>query len=287
MKKGMLLLLVLLLLMPVCAPAEDTPPVVRLLEKDEERPPLGQEGALEAHFLNVGWADCMLLRAGGETMLIDSSHRARADDIVAYLQEIGVKTLDYAFITHYHNDHIGGYLEILRAMPVGVVLLPDGFEDFSSRLYDELCRIISEEEILTHIVKHGDTMAMGDAELVFYQWQEPRASTNDRSMVLHASLGENAVLFAADIENNGQKALAAEYGQQLSADIIKMPHHGLANYTKAFHEAVQPVLVTYSNAKHKIEDNIKRTQQRGVQWLLTMRGDIVAVTEGDGWQVWQ
>ena len=110
---------------------------------------------------------------------------------------------------------------------------------------------------------------------------------NNRSMVMKATLGERAVLFAADIENAAQKALAESYEDALKADILKMPHHGLAAYMREFHRAVLPELVTFSNGKARIKNSITLVEQRGLDWLLTTRGTIVAVTDGETWTVWQ
>lgn len=280
-------LLLLCCLLPIHALLEEEAPIVVFLEPEDGRPALGQSGLLEAHFLNVGWADCILLRMGDETMLVDCGHRETGGEVVAYLRDLGIDKLDYAFMTHFHNDHIGGFLEVFEEMPVGEVLVPAGFEDFSSLLYNELCELMEEKTLPIAMLQSGDTMAFGDTALTFYQWDNTTAPMNDRSMLLHVQYGDRAMLLAADVENNAQKALAELLGEALGADILKMPHHGLAAYMREFHAAVQPSLAIYSNAKHRIERNIKLTEQRHVAWRLTTRGTIVAASDGGPWQVWQ
>lgn len=267
--------------------AEDTPALLVPPVGEADLPTEADDALLEVHLLNVGWADCILLRQGSQTMLIDCGHAETGGVVLDYLAAIGIDHLNYALLTHYHNDHIGGFLQVFAEIPVDLVLLPEGFEDFSSLLYDELMDQMETSGLTTHTVTDGDSMRLGDATLVFYQWQEPKAGMNDRSVVTMARFGERAILFAADIENNAQKALAEIHGDALDADIIKMPHHGLAAYMREFHRAAQPLLVTYSNAKHKIIRNIELTEQRGVDWMLTTQGTIVAVTDGKTWQVRQ
>lgn len=286
MRHAIVWICLLFALLPAPAAAE-APVVLQRISGEAERPSLPDASLLEVHLLNVGWADCILLRQGDTTMLIDCGHKETGGVVLDYLAEIGVDHLDYALLTHYHNDHIGGFLSVFEEIPVDLVLLPEGFEDFGSLLYDELRGRMETLGMSARTVSDGGSMRLGGATLAFYQWQEPNAAMNDRSLVTMARFGGRAMLFAADIENNAQKALAEIHGDALSADIIKMPHHGLAAYMREFHRAVQPLLVTYSNAGHKITRNIELTEQRGVDWMLTTRGTIVAVTDGEAWQVWQ
>lgn len=280
-----LLILLLALLLPIAALAE-APPVIRYLDADDPRPAIG-EGLLEMHLIDVASADCILLRMGDRTMLVDSGNRGTANRVLDYLQSIGVDRLDYVFATHPHTDHIAAFAEIMRAVPVGMYIQPEMFAYFHSGVNDELMAVTDELGIPKLYTHSGVMMMFGEATLAFYQWEDSTATINDRSMIVLVRLGRRAALLAADIENNGQKALAAAYGDALRADIIKMPHHGLAAYMRELHAAVKPSLVTYSNVKSKIQRNIGLTEQRGVDWMLTTNGTIVAVTDGETWTVWQ
>ena len=75
----------------------------------------------------------------------------------------------------------------------------------------------------------------------------------------------------------------------LPADILKMPHHGMASYTLEFHDAVQPKLATISNTRgvETVEEQIGRLEARGVEWMLTTEGTIVCTTDGTQWLIKQ
>lgn len=291
---SLLLLICLLTVWGICEDepvldmdGELTPVPVRVLQKGQEPPVLGREGVLEVHFINVGAADCFLLRMDGKTLLIDAGNLETADVVLAYLDELGVKQLDYALLTHPHNDHIGGFVRIFEAFPVKQAIMPEGYDDFSSALYHELLAIIAREEIPVLSMQDGGTVLFGGASLVFCQWPDGTV-VNDRSMLLHVALGDRAILFTADVENHAQVALAEMYGEQLRADILKMPHHGKAAYMREFHAAVQPELAIFTNAKHRImEKNLTLLSQREVEYLVNTVGTLVAVTEGEGWTVWR
>ena len=62
-----------------------------------------QEPTLEIHMLDVGEADCLLVKQGERAMLIDGGNPQDADHVVSYLHKHGVKTLDMIVISHSHS----------------------------------------------------------------------------------------------------------------------------------------------------------------------------------------
>ena len=70
--------------------------------------PVTAEGELEVHFIDVGNADCILVRQEDKNLLIDAGERGDDDEILAYLNSHGVTSLDLVIATHPHADHIGG-----------------------------------------------------------------------------------------------------------------------------------------------------------------------------------
>lgn len=261
--------------------------VINYLADSDPRPALGTGDVLEVHLINVASADCILLRVGDETMIIDSGIQRNYERITAYLQTIGVTELDYAFGSHPHDDHIGGFTKLFAEVPVGEYLKPRLFEQFESTIQNQLNRVINEKNIPVTMVENDTVMMLGDAKLTFMQWQNAKATQNNRSMILKVEYGERTILLTADIETVGQRALAEEYGTALSADIIKMPHHGLTPFTKELYEVVMPELATFSNVKDKIYEVLRTCEKRDIKWMLTTKGTMVMVTDGQTWDLWQ
>ncbi|MDR0896858.1 MAG: MBL fold metallo-hydrolase [Oscillospiraceae bacterium] len=258
--------------------------VVTVVQSDEGL--LGQ-GLLEVHFINVASADCFLLRMGDQTMLVDSGTRATSDRILTYLESVGVDSLDYAFASHPHDDHVGGFSDVLPVIPVDVFMAPHRYEDDYEKSTVAIRRALREADLPITYVENESSMAFGDATLTFYQWQARGATGNSRSMMMMIRYGERTMLLSADVSSNAQKALAELYGDQLKADILKLPHHGISTYQMDFHKVVQPELATFSNIVMKVEENIDRLEARRVSYLFTTKGNILAVTDGATWQVYQ
>ena len=68
---------------------------------------------LELHFINVGQGDSVLIRSpSGQNVLYDGGRRD--DDALAYLQSVGVESLDLVIASHADADHIGGLEAVVR-----------------------------------------------------------------------------------------------------------------------------------------------------------------------------
>lgn len=281
------MLLLCCLLLAASAAVADAP-MIHYLAAEDEKPALPDEGLLEVHLINVASADCILLRMGDSTMMIDSGIRRTSGRIFDYLDKIGVERLDYAFMSHPHGDHVGGFIDVLAQIPTGTFLTPTRYEGYDKSFYRDLLAVLVEQDLPVTLVMDEHEMTLGGATLTFFQWRAAQAHENDRSMITHIQYGDRSMLLAADVENNGQNGLAEAYGARLRADILKMPHHGLAAYMPAFHEAVQPRLATFSNTKENLIPAATRLlKQNDIDRMLTTHGTVVLVTDGEMWWVWQ
>ncbi len=286
-EKGICALLALLLLVCLLPGLSLAEGCITYLGSDDARPALGRDDLLEVHLINVQAADCILLRMGELTMLIDSGRAATYERVTKYLSDLGIEKLDYAFATHPHDDHIGGYLKILKEVPCDLFMQPYRYEDYKGTEAKQLAKLLTEKNIPLEMVPNDTIMQFGGATLTFMQWQYGGARENNRSMIVKVQYGDRSILLSADTENNAQRGLAEEYGDKLKADILKMPHHGLATYMLEYHNVVQPELSTFSNVKAKIYDVLRSCEKRGVKWMLTTKGTITCVTDGAIWTVWQ
>lgn len=281
-----LLAILFCLVLPLACIAEGGE-VIQYLTNDDARPMLDVDGLLEVHVINAASSDSILLRAGGQTMLIDCSSDNRVDPVIRYLTALGVTKLDYAFLTHPHDDHIGGFQRLLSKIPTAIFLRSRLYDNYFTVETTELYGMLYTKGIPVEYVENDTEMYLGDAKLKFMQWQRPKASKNNRSMIIHAQLGERSILLAADLEANGQKAMVKAYGSALSADILKVPHHGIISYRKDFWRTVQPKLAVITNSPKRIQTLVEKVERSGVNTMFTSRGTIIAVTSGSTWQVWQ
>ena len=80
-----------------------------------------------AAVLDVGQGQCVCIRCGGRTAVIDcgGSDGDKAGAHAAdYLRQSGVRIVDALILSHYDTDHVGGVAELLREIDVRTVYLP-------------------------------------------------------------------------------------------------------------------------------------------------------------------
>ena len=199
-------------------------------------------GELYVHFLDVGQADCTVLRTKDTVILVDAGSTASAEIITDYLEALGIQRIDCLVLTHPHEDHIGGAAALLSHFTVEECVLPNAYEDTTTfrSLLDALERMDVE-------VKEGYravSLQYGDIALAFF-WPEEYPSLiedNARSLVFRATFNGNSILFPGDAPASVEAALLEAGGSEaLRSQLLKVGHHGAkTSTTEAFLTAVSP-----------------------------------------------
>lgn len=79
------------------------------------------ESDFSVSFINVGSADCTLIKCGDKSVLIDGGTNLVTDKITAYLKRSSVTHLDAVIVSHPDSDHIGSLPDIIDEFGTGVV----------------------------------------------------------------------------------------------------------------------------------------------------------------------
>ena len=74
-------------------------------------------------FCDIGQGDCTIIKSGKGNMVIDFGSADDSDELYFHLKDLGIKELDLAVVTHYHEDHLGGLCDLLERMTVKNILL--------------------------------------------------------------------------------------------------------------------------------------------------------------------
>lgn len=188
---------------------------------------------LEITFIDVGQGDSILIETPkGERILVDTGPKSARFDageriVVPYLLQKGINHLDALILTHAHADHVGGADALLETIPVEWVGIPEDGRDWLS--LDELVTQLAQEEVRT--LTAGDRIVIdSDVQLSVLAPGEILAGThsddNNNSIVLRLEtrLGQS-VLLTGDMEEEEMKEIL-KTGQDFSADLFKVPHHG-------------------------------------------------------------
>lgn len=211
------------------------------------------DGTLRVTFLDVGQGDAALVELpDGATWLIDAGGLANRPDLASAsapgrtiqraLEAKGRKAIDLAIISHPHPDHYLGLARI--AAPVHELWTatpnPDqagpgaGVGPHSLPSFDAVAQSVGAP------IRHpplGLARTQAGVDVVVWgprfratdsgpeqQAADPVRSVNDNSLVVELRFSGRSILFAGDLESEGEANLvAAGLGH---VDIVKVAHHG-------------------------------------------------------------
>ena len=88
---------------------------------------------LDIYFIDVeGGQATLIATPAGEALLIDTGYPGNggrdANRIMAAARDAGLKQIDYLLITHFHQDHDGGVVELAEKIPIRTFVDHDGLD---------------------------------------------------------------------------------------------------------------------------------------------------------------
>ncbi len=248
MKKWIAILLLLALLtgcnQNAATPTEPTAPSQPAVSVKPTEPEQNQEEEmLFVHFIDVGQADCTLLKLGDLDILIDGGNGADGYLVSDYLIRLGVDDIELMVATHPHEDHYGGLPTVLRQVKTEAVWVTTN--GFVNSLYSNFCTTAQNvglkptiPEVGTIFSQDGLTLTVLGPVKEYEAYEDP----NDTSLVIKAEYGQHKFLFTGDMETLAEHDLLAT-GTDLSADVLKVGHHG--SYSSSSVQFLQAVGAQY------------------------------------------
>lgn len=240
---------------------------------------------LEVHFIDVGQADAILIRCGDQSMLVDAGTNDSSSSLTAYLESCGVTDLTYVIGTHPHEDHIGGLDEVIDRFLPGAVIMPD--KEHTTAAFEDVLTAIEENGVDLYRPQLYDEYQLGEATFtIIAPVRDYGDNLNNWSVGILLSFGENRFIMYGDGEIEAEYDIC-ELGIDLSADVLKVSHHGSSTATsEAIIKAVQPEFAVISCGKenvygHPHAETMSRLEALAVKTYRTdFQGTIVAVSDG-------
>jgi len=265
------------------------------------------EGEMTVHFIDVGQADATLIVQDEYVMLFDTGTKKHSDKLVKYIQDLGITKINVVGVSHPHEDHTGGFVEILNNFEVEKVYGPDIFDikDLDSKnwfnnMVDTIEHIdlernkdIPEEEqtSIWHFPRNdaGEfaKFNIGNAVVEFYAPLEDKyTDKNDYSICAKVTFGSIDIMLTGDATKSVEKALIAE-GYDLDIEIFQAAHHGSdTSNSEEFLEAMSPESIVIScgmknKYDHPSKSVIEMYKEMNIPVYRTDEsGNIVMTTDG-------
>ncbi len=182
--------------------------------------------AFQVAFLDVGQGDATLVRHGTAAVLVDAG--PPDGPVLRRLRELGVRRLDVLAITHAQADHDGGAAQVLRTLPVGLLLDGrDGVRDgpgLRAAATAGSRRVRRVEAVAGTVLRIGPMTLRVLSPPARDPAAAPAGDPNDRAVVATVTDGPATVLLTADAESDVTAPLALP-----RVDLLKVAHHGSAD----------------------------------------------------------
>ena len=248
-------------------------------------------GALRVTFLDVGQGDAAIVELPDGAVWVVDTGPAGGPAITRALVAAGHDAIDLAIISHPHPDHFGG----LRGLGIPVRELWAVRELEGTRegtMFDAIARRvgapIAHPELGVVRVQAGVQLDVLAPVTGGIEAADPVRSVNDNSLVLALEYRGRRILFAGDVEREGEDALVEAGAGRLRADVVKVPHHGSpTSSSERFVQATQAALAVISCGRGNTfgfpsSAVVARWRAAGARVARTDEGSVTVVIDAGG-----
>ncbi len=251
---------------------------------------------MEVTFLDVGQGDGICIRTGDSVILVDGGSTDRkelgAQVLEPFLKSRGISRVDWAIVSHGDQDHISGLMGLMEedcGIEIRSVVLPQHGQKGGDEAYRKLEQAARGHGAKVEWMKRGDMVLEGELEIrCLYAGEEgtESADRNEHSLMLHVRFGQAGILLTGDMSAQGEKRWLKS-GETPRIQVLKAAHHGSSYSTgEEFLDRLCPRWAVISCGEgnrygHPGEDTLKRLDDRGIKWYVTMdTGAVTVRTDG-------
>ena len=234
--------------------------------------------SFEVHYLDVGQGDCALIICDGEAMIIDGGPASASSKVYSYLKSNKIKTIKYMLCTHPEADHVGGLSGALNFASVERAFCSAA--SYDTKTFKSFLKYLKGQSVSLEVPVNKTKLQLGSASITIYNPDSFDSGNND-SLVVRATYGSYSFLFMGDAGTEEENELMS-MGVDLSADVIKIGHHGSKTSTgKKFlavtNASIAVISVGADNSYgHPTETVLSRIKNAGLTLYRTdLNGDIV------------
>ncbi|MDD3395056.1 MAG: DNA internalization-related competence protein ComEC/Rec2 [Anaerotignum sp.] len=238
-------------------------------------------------FLDVGQGDSAVISTyDGRAIVIDGGgwlgtelgKNTGVKVVQPYLEYLGIKELDGIFLTHFDADHMLGVIELCECVPTKALYISD-YPYSETENWERLKEVLEKQDIMLYTLKEGDTANWGSYGRIdcLYPLEGVKFigdDDNHGSLVLKYEYGGTKVLLTGDAAVEDERVMLSK-GTDVSAEIIKLGHHGSKNASsEAFLAAVSPKVGVISCGEgnlygHPHEETLQRLKAQGASVYRT------------------
>ncbi len=251
---------------------------------------LPHSSGFSASFLDVGQGDGIFVRTeSGVNLFVDggSSSKSKVGEysIKRFLKYNGIKQIDVWAISHFDNDHISGFKELIGDYKIKSVIW--GLNNINDEEYSVLKENLYINGIALHEITKGDEVLIKDLKLkaLLPKKNDYAFDRNKDSLVLLMESDGVKILFTGDITSEEEEKIARELS---GVDVFKSSHHGSKySNSKALLERIKPAVAVIScdehnNYGHPSKEAIENMENSGAKVYYTMKNGRIMLKKKRG-----
>lgn len=240
---------------------------------------------IELIFFDVGQGDaCLINLRNRKNILIDGG----PDNLV--LRELGSKInffdkkINFVVVSHFHEDHIVGLIEIFKRYKVDNLIYGEKFKEF----YPAELLFLEARKQNTEIIEVKNEIFFSLEENCKIKIFNPASLTSSQpiddntSLISKLECHDLTLLSAGDNEEKIEEEVLGS-GFDVSSEIFKASHHGSkTSNTNQFLDAVNPNIMIFSvgkdnSFKHPSVEVIERANNRGIELIRTDEAGTISI----------
>ena len=195
-----------------------------------------------------------IIKDNNKLIVIDGGTLDDTDNLIKQINKNGGK-VDYWFLTHAHDDHVGAFTKIVNNTEIPIYKVYVSVNDLSWYEQNEPSRAdftkeflqtlrndrikdkITEPEInqiieIDNNIK-AEILGVKNPEII----ENPG---NEQSMVIKFHIKDKTLLILGDTGINSSQKLSNTQKEKLKSDIVQMAHHGQAGATEELYQEIHP-----------------------------------------------
>jgi len=223
---------------------------------------------MRVYFFDVGQAESIYIRTPqGANILIDGGYDDKVIERLGEVLDPWDNTIDLMILTHPHDDHVTGLVEVARRFKVSKVIATGALHTAPN--YLAWLSEIKERGIPMQIMDRRRMMQIGGGAYLEFIYPEESfygkeaANLNNTSIALRLVHKDVSFFLGGDIEEEVERKILAS-GADLRSNVMKANHHGSdTSNTEEFIRAVDPeYCVITVGAKNQFGLPSKRVESR-------------------------
>jgi competence protein ComEC len=249
------------------------------------------ERNLSIHFVDVGNGDGIFIKTPDNfKIVVDGGPKNKFSDYLGINFPFLNKDIDLLVLSHPHEDHILGAIDILKNYNVKKIL-GSGII-FNSPAYSEFLEIAEEKNIDFIVARQGQNLKYGNLflEVVYpfeYLSDKRTSNINNSSLILKVKYNNFSCLLLGDVEKDMADEILFS-GVDIDSDVVKVSHQGAKNgiqnvskFLDTVSTNIAVISVGENNYGHPSNETLNKLNSYGINVKRTdIHGDIVIKSDG-------